>query len=175
VRATLPEAPWVRAERYRALSLDDGAAQRLAAAPWAPLFDEAKPPAGALARRLAASLAKRMPYHARRGRPVPRATGHVLRGALERIAAAIIRPEALDRIVDAALAAPDGDVDRVLAPFVGNGFDEALLERVVVDVVERSRALAGREPAALLRWAMGETMPGLLGRADPAGAVGETR
>ena len=33
---------------------------------------------------------------------------------------------------------------------------------------ERARALAGREPATRLRWAMGEAMPGLLGRVDPA-------
>ena len=167
VRATLPDPPWTRVERYVALGLDEVAAQRLAAAPWAALFDQAAPQAGGLARRLAASLAKRMPYHARVGRSPSPAAGPILRAALERIAAREIRSEALDRLVDAAVSAGDGAVEPTLAPFVRRPGDAALLERVLDRVAERARALAHRAPETRLRWALGQAMPELLGRADP--------
>jgi Asp-tRNA(Asn)/Glu-tRNA(Gln) amidotransferase B subunit len=35
------------------------------------------------------------------------------------------------------------------------------------EVAGRARALTGREPDRLVRWAMGEAMARLLGRADP--------
>jgi glutamyl-tRNA(Gln) amidotransferase subunit E len=168
VRVILPEPPWTRAERYGGLGLDAVAAQRLAGAPWAPLFDQVAPPAGGLARRLAASLAKRMPYHTRAGRAPSQSAGGILRAALERIAAGEIRPEALDCLVDAAVTAPDGAVERTIDPFVRRASDATQLERVIQEVAERARALDGRAPETLLRWSMGQAMPELLGRADPA-------
>jgi glutamyl-tRNA(Gln) amidotransferase subunit E len=116
VRATLPEPPWTRAERYRMLGLDERAAYRLVSAPWATLFDQAAPPAGVLARRLAASLAKRMPHHRRARRAAGRGAAPILRAGLERIAAGAVRPEALDRVVDAAVRA-ERDAAGALAPF----------------------------------------------------------
>lgn len=168
VRATLPEPPWTRAERYGALGLDEVAAHRLAGSSWARLFDQAAPPAGGLARRLAASLAKRMPFHARAGRCAPETAGAMLRGAVSRIAAGEIRPEALDRLVDAAVTAGDAAVEPTLARFVRRPDDAALRERVIDRVAQRARALANRGPATRLRWSMGQAMPELLGRADPA-------
>ena len=167
VRASLPQPPWARVERYRGLGLSERAAHRLAGAPWAALFDLAAPPAGALAQRLAASLAKRMPHHARAGRAV-QAAGRILQAALERIAAGAIRPEALDRLVDAAVTAPDGDAGSVLAPFERRPNDATQVDRAIAAAVEQAGALDGRAPDTLLRWAMGEVMPPLLGRVDPA-------
>jgi glutamyl-tRNA(Gln) amidotransferase subunit E len=165
VRASLPEAPWARAERYRGLGLAPAAAHRLAAAPWADLFDRAAPPAGALARRLAASLAKRIPYHARRGRRIPAGAGSVLRDALRRIAAGDVRPEALDRIVDAAVVRPDAPLAEILAPYAPPPTPD--VDALVGDAVARARAMNGRSPGTLLRWALGEVMPRALGHADP--------
>jgi glutamyl-tRNA(Gln) amidotransferase subunit E len=165
VRASLPETPWARADRYAALGLAPGAAHRLASSPWADLFDGAVPPAGDLARRLAASLAKRIPYHHRAGRRVPSGAATVLRDALRRIAAGDTRPEALDRIVDAAIAKPDAGVQEILAPFAPPPAPD--IDALVDDAAARARAMHGRSPGTLLRWAMGEVMPRALGHADP--------
>jgi len=165
VRVTLPETPWARTERYRGLGLDPIAAHRLAAAPWADLFDEAAPPAGDVARRLAASLAKRIPYHRRAGRPVPAAAGSVLRDAVTRIGAGDVRPEALDRIVDAVLTAPEASPGTILAPFMPPPAPD--IEALVGDAVSRARAMNGRSPGTLLRWAVGQVIPRTLGHADP--------
>jgi glutamyl-tRNA(Gln) amidotransferase subunit E len=163
IRAVLPERPWTRVERYRALGLSAAAADRLARAPWGAAFDEAAPPAGDLARRLALSLAKRMPYHARRGVSAP-ALGAVLGRVIRAIGAGEIRAEALDRLVDAAFARPDTTGDELLAPFRAA---PPVLARVVEHVAGGAGALNGRSPETLLRWAMGEAMRPLLGRADP--------
>ncbi|HEX9631873.1 MAG TPA: Glu-tRNA(Gln) amidotransferase subunit GatE [Gemmatimonadales bacterium] len=165
IRVSLPETPWARAERYCGLGLAPARAQRLAAAPWADVFDGAAPPAGNLARRLAASLAKRLPYHVRAGRRVPDAAGAVLREALARIAAGESRAEALDRIVDAAVMRPGAPPAEVLAPFAPPPPADA--NQLVERAGDAARRMTGRGPDTLLRWAMGEVMPRLLGRADP--------
>jgi len=172
ILASLPETPWARVERYRERGLTPTAAHRLAGAPWADLFDSAAPallPATAgsadLARRLAASLAKRVPYHRRAGRRIPDGAGSVLRDALARIAAGEIRVEALDRIVDAAVAKPGATPAEVLAPFAPP--PSVSVEQLVDGAVGTTRRMAGRGPETLLRWAMGQVMPRLLGRADP--------
>jgi glutamyl-tRNA(Gln) amidotransferase subunit E len=165
VRASLPETPWARADRYRGLGLTPVAAHRLAAAPWADLFDRAGPPAGDLARRLAASLAKRIPYHYRAGRRTPGGAGSVLREVLGRMAAGDVRPEALDRIVDAVVTRPEASPAEILAPFVPPPAPD--LDALIGAAVARSRTMDGRAPGALLRWAMGDVMPRALGHADP--------
>jgi glutamyl-tRNA(Gln) amidotransferase subunit E len=165
IRVSLPETPWARADRYRGLGLTPAVAERLAAAPWADVFDRAAPAAGDLARRLAASLAKRLPYHRRVGHPIPEAAGSVLRDALARIAAGDIRAEALDRIVDAAVARPGVPPAEVLAPFAPP--PPADTDRFVERAADAARRLTGRRPDTLLRWAIGEVMPRVLGQADP--------
>jgi glutamyl-tRNA(Gln) amidotransferase subunit E len=165
IRASLRETPWARVERYRTLGLDDAAADRLASAPWADLFDAASAPAGALARRLAASLAKRIPYHTRRGRGLwPAAATHV-KAAVRAVAEGAIRPEALDRIVDAAVRQPDAATELILAPYRGDG--GTAVNEAVDRAVARARTLRGRSLETLVLWAMGEVMPSLIGRADP--------
>jgi glutamyl-tRNA(Gln) amidotransferase subunit E len=167
IRATLPETPWARATRYEKLGLDDVAAHRLAHAPWGAgaLFDRIKPPTGNLARRLAASLAKRLPYHQRKGRPVPESFAKVLAEGVRLIEAGAIRVEALDRMVDAAIRRPDATVAEVFAPFRIS--EDGVVDHAIRSSVERARALANRSPGARVRWAMGEVMRNLVGRADP--------
>ena len=166
VWGTLPTTPWDREARYRALGLEDRDARRLAVAQWAEAFDTAAPAAGAMARRLAASLAKRIPYHVRRGHDLPDTLGATLGLALEAIEAGTIRPEALDRIVDGAVVRPGADVADLVGPFGADGEGRGI-DHVIDDVAARTRALPGRRPDTLLRWAMGEAMRSLLGRADP--------
>jgi hypothetical protein len=153
--------------RYRALGLAPAAADRLARAPWHSAFDTAAPPAGDPARRLAACLAKRIPYHLRRGRPLPPELGATLARVVTAIRGAEVRPEALDRLVDVALERPGAAPDDLLAPFRATLPSQ---DTVLDEAAARARALPGRSPGAQLRWAMGEAMRALLGRADP-GAV----
>jgi len=168
VRASLGETPWERMARYEGLGLDPENARALALAPWAAFFDEATPPRGDLARRLAASLAKRWPRHARAHREAVRPHGATLGRALRKIESGSVRVEALDRVVDAALQRPGASVDELLAPFGLGGADGVPLDDVVRDVTAGAAIMAGRSRDTLLRWAMGEAMPQLLGRADPA-------
>jgi glutamyl-tRNA(Gln) amidotransferase subunit E len=165
IRVTLPETPWARAQRYRALGLDDVAAHRLARAPWAGAFDQAAPPTADLARRLAASLRKRVPWHARRGRPAPPRLGESLRAVMAALTAGEVRAEALDRLVDAALTHPDAPPDTLLAPFRAAA---PAVEQAVEAALRRAVQLPGRSPETLVRWAMGDVMRPLVGRMDPA-------
>jgi Glu-tRNA(Gln) amidotransferase subunit E-like FAD-binding protein len=175
IRASLPETPWARVGRYEQLGLDPVAAHRLASAPWADLFDRAisatvsgapvAPVAPvALARRLAASLAKRIPFHRRSGRRIAAAAGSVLQDALARIAAGDIRPEALDRIVDAAVTRPGTPPEEIVGPYAPPPAD---VDALLSGAVSRARTMTGRSLATLVRWAMGEVMPRALGQADP--------
>jgi glutamyl-tRNA(Gln) amidotransferase subunit E len=167
IRVSLPETPWARASRYETLGLPPGAAHALASAPWAALFDAvfaASPAPAALPRRLAASLAKRVPYHRRAGRPVPQTAASVLTDAVARMASGEIRAEALDRIVDAAITRPGVPAAQLLAPFAPPPSDG---EAVVDAAVSAAGRLNGRPLATRLRWAMGGVMPRLLGQADP--------
>jgi len=165
VRVTLPETPWVRAHRYETLGLDAVAAHRLAHAPWAEVFDRIAPPPGDLGRRLAASLAKRWPYHRRKGRAAGTTFADVLAEGIRRIDAGEIRAEALDRMVDAAVRRPHATVAELLAPF--HPLEDGALDRVIRSAVARARALPERRPGMRVRWAMGEVMRGHVGRADP--------
>jgi Glu-tRNA(Gln) amidotransferase subunit E-like FAD-binding protein len=164
VRLGLPERPWARAARYRSLGLSPAAAERLARAPWHAAFDGAAAPAGDLARRLAASLAKRAPYHLRRGRPVPAELGDALGRVIRAVGGGEVRVEALDRLVDAAIERSAPSWETRIAAFRAR---QPSLEPVVDEVAARARALTDRSPETRLRWAMGEAMRPLLGRADP--------
>jgi glutamyl-tRNA(Gln) amidotransferase subunit E len=165
VRVTLPERPWLRAERYETLGLSAVAAHRLAMAPWAGTFDDIAPPSGDLARRLAASLAKRWPYHRRKGRAIPATFADVIAEAMRRIDARAIRVEALDRLVDGAIRRPHATVAELFATFRLS--EDGALDRVIRSAVERARALPERSAGMRVRWAMGEVMRGQVGRADP--------
>jgi Glu-tRNA(Gln) amidotransferase subunit E-like FAD-binding protein len=147
------------------LGLSAVAAHRLAHTPWAALFDRVAPPAGHLARRLAASLAKRVPYHHRLGLDVPATFADALVDGMRLMDAGVIRVEALDRMVDAAIRQPETPAAELFRPFRVS--EDGVVDSVIRSAVERARALPGRSAGTRVRWAMGEVMRGLVGRADP--------
>lgn len=167
ITARLPERPWERAERYVAMGLGLAAANRLARAPWHALFDALAPQAGACAKRLASSLEKRIPYHARTlGAPLPPA--HRLRPLVAALESGALRAEAFERALDALLENPGLPPEIVIAESKPGPDDAAELERAVREAADRSTELHGRAPEVLLRWAMGRVMPEFLGRVAPA-------
>jgi glutamyl-tRNA(Gln) amidotransferase subunit E len=182
IRVRLPEQPWIREERYTALGMDALAAQRLARAPWADLFDAVAPAHGVPARRLAAALEQRLPFHARRrgrhgvGRrggpldPPPADRIAPLVRALERgeLHASALKP-ALDDVLAAGDALAAGDVpavDDVVDRYRRHPEDRGRLAQRVREVSMAARALNGRPPDTVLRWAMGEVMAEFRGRVD---------
>jgi glutamyl-tRNA(Gln) amidotransferase subunit E len=168
IRLTLPATPWKREERYMGLGLDRAKARQLARSWWADLFDAANPSAGPVARRLAAALAKRMPYHARVRTSAPVLDPDKLRALAALTDAKEIRLEAMDRLVDSLINEPDTPVDEFAARYSVDVGDAARLDLVIDQVTRRAGALTGRSAGALLRWGMGGVMPQFLGRIDPA-------
>jgi len=167
VRARLPDTPWSRQARYEALGLNAETAWRLAGAPWADLFEALQPPAGALARRLAATLAKRVPYHRRRGRYARVPEAERIAPMVRAMEEGAIRPEAMDRIFDELVERPQASPREVLAPYRARPGDEAELERALERVQQEAAGLNGKPLDTVLRWGMGRIMPGFVGRLDP--------
>jgi glutamyl-tRNA(Gln) amidotransferase subunit E len=174
VRSQLGEAPWLRAARYREMGLDARAAGVLSTAPWADLFDQVAPKGGEPARRLAAVLEKRIPYHARRaGGAKPRRTEEVpdaarvtpLVRALER---GELRPDALVWAVDEVLATPARGPEAVLESFRPRPDDAEALDRFLDEIVQESMTVAGRSRDTILRWALGRILRRFFGRVDPS-------
>jgi glutamyl-tRNA(Gln) amidotransferase subunit E len=168
VRARLPETPWALEQRYRDAGLATAVAQHLARSPWGGLLEAATSENGASARRLAACLLKRLPDHRKHDGRDEAVDGERLCAVVAAIDSGDVRPEALDRMVDALAREPDTPAETIAARFRRQGDEADLLDAAVRDVAVRSRTLAGRSTEALLRWSMGEVMPDLLGRVDPA-------
>jgi glutamyl-tRNA(Gln) amidotransferase subunit E len=167
VRSQMGEAPWDREARYRGLELSEQDARLLADAPWADLFDALEPPSGEVARRLARVLAKRLPFHLRRGviEQVPDARR--VEPMVRALETGEVRPEATARIVDAIVQSPETSAESLLDPYRCTPNDTAELDRALEEVMEDAVGMIGRSPATLLRWAMGEIIPRFLGRLDP--------
>jgi glutamyl-tRNA(Gln) amidotransferase subunit E len=167
VSAQRGEAPWARQARYEALGMEPAMARRLAGAPWADLFDQVGPAAGAPARRLAGALEKRLPFHTRRtgdGLPPPERIVPLVR-ALER---SDVRPEAMVPALDDLLANPARAAAEVVTAYASRAADDLDLEGRITDVVARRHLVTSGDPGAALRWAMGEVMRPLRGRVDAA-------
>ncbi len=168
IRVALAETPWARERRYVQLGLTAESARRLARAPWADLFDDIEPESGTVARRLASSLAKRLPFHWRtgmlQGLPDPERARPLVR-AIER---GEIRIEALDRLIDMAINAPDVSVDKIIRKHSGATDDDAKLEAAIRKVATNVATMPGRSTATLMHWAMGQVMPTFLGKVNPA-------
>jgi glutamyl-tRNA(Gln) amidotransferase subunit E len=171
VAAAKSEAPWRRTERYAALGLGRAMAGRLAAAPWADLFDRLDPRAGDVARRVAGALERRIPFHSRsragaawpaEGPPADRVAPLVR--ALEQ---GDLRPTALVLALDDILTDPGTPAADVLARYRPLAPDAPEVRDQIRSVVARSHVLDTTDPDAALRWAMGEGMRTLRGRVDP--------
>jgi glutamyl-tRNA(Gln) amidotransferase subunit E len=170
IRATLPEHPVAREDRYRDLGLPGLLARRLARSPWAGLFDEAVPTDGDCVGRLAWFMVDRMAHHARRAGSLPVCDASRLRAVVEAVTGGSVRPEALTRMLDAAVAEPDTTPAQIVDRFRRVDDADDLLRATVEKSARRAQALEGRTPDTRLRWAMGDAMRVLLGRVDP-GAV----
>lgn len=165
IRAALPEPPWQRAARYRLLGLDAAAAIRLARAPWAELFDRVNPAPGAVTRRLAYVLERRVPFHQRHGRELP-AVGRV-EIIVRAVEAGTVRAEALRPMFDALARAPQRSAEDVVAAYGGGG-NGAVLESVLRGVVAESVRCRSRDPKSRLRWVIGEVTRRVVGRVSPS-------
>jgi glutamyl-tRNA(Gln) amidotransferase subunit E len=168
VREQLPEPPWEREVRYEMMGLQPASARRLSSAPWADLFDALVPTDAATARRLAAALEKRIPYHRRDGVAVEAIEVERLRPLIRAIESGAIRPEALEPALDRLIQLGGWPVDELLADYLSGPDDLLELERELTRVTARATALAGKPAERVMRWAMGEVMPRFLGRLDPA-------
>ncbi len=165
VQQGLPETPWAREQRYRMQGLEARSAHRLATAPWAAVFDAVAPRTADVARRFAAALAKRVPFHAKRG--AIDLDAERLAPLLRALEGGAVRLEATDRALDDLLRRPDVDPERLLDRYRAQPDDEERFERRVADAVAAVDARDGTEPEAVLSWAMGRVMPEFLGRRDP--------
>jgi len=167
VRSQMGHTPWDREARYRDLGLIADEARQLADAPWATLFDALKPRKGAVARRVARALAKRLPFHMRcrivEQLPEPGRLQPMVR-ALE---SGEVRLEATDRIVDAIIRSPERSCDSLLDRYRRRPSDTAEFEQALKMLVQRAAGMIGRSTGTLTRWAMGQMVPSFLGRLDP--------
>jgi glutamyl-tRNA(Gln) amidotransferase subunit E len=168
VAAGRGEAPWSREDRYRRLGLDAPMAARLAAAPWADLFDAVAPAAGEPARRLAAALEKRLPFHARAGaHPATHTAADRVAPLVRALEAGTLLPGALVPALDDVLRRPELPVADALASYRPlEADDDRLLARVEA-AAAGAGSLNGTAPEVVMRWAMGEVMRPLRGRVDP--------
>jgi glutamyl-tRNA(Gln) amidotransferase subunit E len=162
VEARLPVPPWERERRYRHdVGLDEATARRLAAAPWARLFDGLAPTRHAA--RIAHALEKRLPQYWRE-------TGSRTVPDLDRLASVV-------RALEGGELAPDIFEAWILRA-LRNGrppsaapprpADEAAVEAACARVVAERIHVRTSDPAAVLRWAMGRAMKELRGRIAPA-------
>ncbi len=163
----LPERPWTRIDRYRRFGLSTDAATALATAPWADLFDELAPQQSTTAKRLAFALAKRLVHFFRSAghRQLPPAAE--LRPLVEATDAGRIRGEAFERLFDAALRAVDPAAAVAIVEATAKAPSGAACLVELTENPGRLHSQRDLDDAARLRYAMGQVMPEVLGRADP--------
>jgi len=162
------EATPDRVSRYLALGLSPRAAEILADAPWATLFDAVVPVAGEHAARLADALARRIPHRWRRSgdRSLPGASR--LRTLVAAVGSGSLRPAALVPALDAILDEPDVPVEEIVGRFLPRPDDDARIEEELAAALTRAAAgrLASASHEARVRFVMGEVMRPLRGRVD---------
>jgi glutamyl-tRNA(Gln) amidotransferase subunit E len=163
VAAGRGEPPWSREDRYRSLGVPAPMAARLAGSTWAALFDAVAPAAGEPARRLAAALEKRVPYHARAG--VPAAADRVA-PLVRAVEAGVLLPAALVPALDDVLPRPELPVAEVVAAYRSLDPEDERVLGAVRAAADGAYALNGKSPDVVMRWAMGEVMRPLRGRVD---------
>ncbi len=178
VRGQLAETPWAREARYRKSGVGETTARRLAAAPWADLYDALKPAAGPTAHRTAAVLEKRFPHHLRQkglarrpdwGQANEFGFDHALRLApmVRALEAGEIRPEGFGPAFDELLRHPRAEPEEVLARFRPLAATDRDVSLAIREAAEKAKDRADLSPEARTRWAMGEVMRSFFGRLDP--------
>jgi len=159
--------PWEREERLRAWGLPDARICRLMESPWLDLFDELCPREPGTARRLASACEKRLPMHRRRSGLRSTPTAARLRPLVEALDDGAVRPEATEIIFDRLILEPSRSAAEIVGAFAIDGAEESGLKEMVDQVARRRSEVLSREPDSVLRWAMGQVMPTLVGRMDP--------
>ena len=161
------ERPWEREGRYQQAGLSFDAARRLAAAPWADLFDELDPGDARTASRVANALAKRLPHHWRhevlQGLPDAGRLAPLVR-ALE---AGEVRHEATEPILDELIVRIARPADELLDRYRKRTDDAANLGVELERVRSISATVSHKPVDARMRWGMGELMRRFVGRLDP--------
>ncbi len=164
IEHAVKDCPWVREDRYVAAGLPLALARRLAMSEWSQLYDDLAPATLVTARRLAFALEKRIPYLRRAGVLVGLPDAERLAPLVRDVDEGVILPEAFEAAFEDLLREPERDADIVLAIFRGGDDDDDLMGERLHEV----RTLHGAERLdedALLRRALGEVMPYVLGRA----------
>ncbi len=163
------EMPWARVDRYVKSGLSPAAANRLAAATWADLFDELAPQQPATAQRLAAALEKRLPHFWREAgvRDLPDAER--LRGLVAALDAGEVHACGTEAVLDRLLWETDASASSIVDEHrLGDGSE--LVPRIQ-EILKQTACVAGRPSETALRWGMGMLFRGLpRGRFDPQAA-----
>lgn len=160
--------PWDSEVAYAKSGLSPLRARCLANARWAGVFDAVAPKTPAGASRLAAALEKRLVHHWRTSGDRELPAAERISPLVEAIDTEEMRPEAFEAVFDRLLQDPDRPAAEILADYLRSDHDDDRLGQRVAATVRERGAVTSRDPAAILRWAMGRAMPGLLGRVDPA-------
>jgi glutamyl-tRNA(Gln) amidotransferase subunit E len=159
--------PWDAEDDYQKRGLSETGAQRLVNAPWGPVFDALGPQSPTAARRLAAALEKRLVHHWRSTKTRKLPDADRLRPLVSAVDGETMRPEAFEAVFDRILEQPNETPESLVAAFSKAGDDDKRLTDAIAATVHDKQTVQSSEPEAVLRWAMGQAMPGLLGRIDP--------
>lgn len=168
IDAALPERPHDRERRFTDGGLSRRAAQVLIDRDLAALYDALAPATGVGRRRLAAALECRLLAWWREAgtRVVP--TAERLRPLVEAIDVGRLRPEAYHEAFDAILRTPDVPARAIVDRWSSHGSPEAALAGALDELQPQLATRRFSSPEARLRWALGQVMPAVLGRLDPA-------
>jgi glutamyl-tRNA(Gln) amidotransferase subunit E len=168
IDATRPERPHDRERRYMEGGLSRRAAQVLIDRDLTALYDALAPATAVGRRRLAAALECRLLAWWRESgtRVVPSAER--LRPLVEAVDARRLRPEAYHEVFDAILRDSDARARIIVERWTSNHDPAAALDGALAELPSRLAARRFSSPEARLRWALGQVMPVVLGRLDPA-------
>jgi glutamyl-tRNA(Gln) amidotransferase subunit E len=156
--ARLPEAIWVREERYREWGVPEDCVEPLAASRWAELFERIIREYGVAAKFAATVFMHKFKYWKRRGRPVDKLTASDVERTFSQYARRNITREGVVAAFDAYLAG-DEPMRRVLNELTHRSEARVRVPPAVKRVRSRVRRRRFRGgPEAAHRFAMGELM-----------------
>jgi len=168
IDAALPERPQDREQRWVEAGLSGRAARVLIDRELAALYDALAPTTVVGRRRLAAALECRLLAWWRESgtRVVPPAER--LRPLVEAVDAGRLRAEAYNEVFDAILRASDESPQAIVTRWSLVQDPQPALTGALDELSARLAARRFSSPEARLRWALGQVMPAVLGRLDPA-------
>lgn len=168
IDAALPERPQARERRWMEGGLSRRVTQVLLDRGLADLYDALAPATEVGRRRLAAALECRLLAWWRESGARVLPPAERLRPLVAAVDAGRLRPEAYGEIFDAILRAPDRPAASIVEGWLPREEPDASLARALDELARRLAARRFSSPEARLRWALGQVMPAVLGRLDPA-------